>query len=145
MKPYIAAFVFGIGLIGCTSGDRAEVRQESREAASEVRARTAEARQDASAARREYQERWQARLDKIDREMDEERAKLKDRKLTAKQRAEYNERVAELDNMKKETREKWNEVKNSTDENWEKFKDGLDKVGDKFENAWNSFITDMKS
>jgi DNA repair exonuclease SbcCD ATPase subunit len=145
MKQYLTALVLGIGLVGCTSSDRAEVRQESREAGAEARTQTAEAKQQAAAKRREYQERWQTRLDKIDREMDEERAKVKGRKLTAKQRAEYNERMAELDTAKKETRDKWEQVKGATDENWEQFKDALDRAGDKFENGWNRFVADMKS
>ena len=78
-----------------------------------------------SAARPDYQSRMEARLDKIDREMDEERAKAKARNMTAKQRREYNERMAELDQEKKDARAKWNDLKASTDDNWEKFKDGL--------------------
>jgi Skp family chaperone for outer membrane proteins len=145
MKQYVTALVLGIGLVGCTASDRAEVRQESKEVGAETRARTAEAKQEAGAKRREYQERWQARLDRIDREMDEERAKVKGRKLTAKQRAEYNKRMAELEKGKKETHEKWEQVKNATDENWEQFKDALDTAGDQLENGWNRFVADMKS
>ena len=145
MKNYVAVAVLGLGLVGCTASDRAEVRQESREAADATRARTAEATNEAAAKRREYSERMQARMDKIDREMEEENLKAKGRKMTAAQKREYNERMAELENAKKETKEKWNEFTNATDENWEQFKDGMDRAGDKLETSWNRFVADMKN
>jgi hypothetical protein len=145
MKNYLAVAVLGLGLAGCTTSDRAEVRQESREAADTTRARTAEAKNDAAAKRREYSDRMQARLDKIDREMEEEKLKAKGRKMTAAQKREYNERMAELENLKKETKEKWSEFANATDNNWEQFKDSLDRAGDKLENSWNRFVADIKN
>ena len=145
MKNYLALAVLGLGLVGCTSSERAEVRQESREAADATRQGAAEATNNAAAKRREYSEKTQARLDKIDREMEEERLKAKGRKMTAKQKREYDERMAELDTAKKETKEKWNEFTKATDENWEQFKDGLDRAGDKLETSWNRFVADVKN
>jgi len=66
MKNCLVVFALGLGLVGCTRSDRAEVRRETRETAEETRARTAEAGRDANEKRREYQEKMQARLDKID-------------------------------------------------------------------------------
>jgi hypothetical protein len=145
MKNYIAAFVLGIGLIGCTTSERADVRKQAKEAEEDTRARTADTRRDATAARIEYQSRMEARLDKIDREMDEERAKAKARHMTAKQRREYNERMAEMEQEKKDARAKWNELKASTDDNWEKFKDSMDRAADKIENGWDKFVASLKS
>ena len=145
MRNYIAALVLSLGLVGCTTSERAEVRKQARDAEEETRARTADTRRDVNAARLDYQNRMEARLDKIDREMDEERAKAKARIMTAKQRRAYNERMAELDQEKKDARAKWNDLKASTDDNWEKFKDGLDRAADKVENGWNKFVADMKS
>jgi len=144
MKAYAVTFVLGLGLVGCTSSDRAEVRRDSREAAEETCARTAEIARDANANRREYHEKMQARLDKIAREMDEERAKAKARKMTAKQRREYNERVAELNEAKADTRRNWSELKDATDDNWEKFKDGLDTAANKVEDGWHKFVAELK-
>jgi TolA-binding protein len=143
MRNYIAAFVLSLGLIGCTSTERADVRKQAQDAAEETRARTADTRRDVNAARLDYQARMEARLDKIDREMDEERAKA--RNLTAKQRREYKERMSELEQERKDARDKWSDLKASTDDNWEKFKDGLDRAADKVENGWNKFVADMKS
>lgn len=144
MKNYLVAFVLGLGLVGCTRSDRAEIKQETREAAEETRARTAEAGREANAKRREYQERMQARLDKIDREMEEERLKAKGRKMNAKARREYNEKMAELENERKEARANWEQLKDATDDKWEQFKDGLDRAADKMENGWNRFVADLK-
>ncbi|HYI97000.1 MAG TPA: hypothetical protein VEX68_25885 [Bryobacteraceae bacterium] len=144
MKKYAAVVILGLGLVGCTRSDRAEVRQETGETAEATRARTAEATREASAKRREYQERMEARLDKIDREIEEERLKAKGRKMNAKAKREYNEKMAELDEARRDTRSKWNELKNATDENWEQFKDSLDRAGEKLESGWNRFVADIK-
>ena len=96
MRNYIAALVLSLGLVGCTTSERAEVRKQARDAEESGR-RTADTRRDVSAARLDYQSRMEARLDKIDREMDEERAKAKARDVTAQQRRAYNERMAEFD------------------------------------------------
>jgi hypothetical protein len=145
MRNYIAALLLGLGLAGCTTSERADVRKQAREAEEETRSRVADTRRDATAARIDYQNRMQARLDKIDREMDEERAKAKDRHMTAKQRRQYNARMAELDQEKSDARSKWNDLKASADDNWEKFKDGLDRAADKVESGWNKFVADLKS
>jgi uncharacterized membrane protein YhiD involved in acid resistance len=145
MRNYIAALILGLGLVGCTTSERAEVRKQARDAEEETRARTADTRRDVTAARTEYQTRMEARLDKIDREMDEERAKAKARRMTAKQRRAYNERMTELEQEKKDARAKWSDLKTSTDENWEKFKDGLDRAADKVESGWHKFVADLKS
>jgi hypothetical protein len=145
MRNYIAALILGLGLVGCTTSERAEVRKQARDAEEETRARTADTRRDVTAARTEYQNRMEARLDKIDREMDEERAKAKARRMTAKQRRAYNERMTELEQEKKDARAKWSDLKTSTDENWEKFKDGLDRAADKVESGWHKFVADLKS
>jgi len=130
--------------VGCTASDRAEIRKDSREATEGTRARTADSAREASAKRREYQESMQARLDKIDRDIDEERAKAKTRRMTAKQRREYNERISELEQEKKDVRVKWSQMKDATDDNWEKFKDGMDEAVTKVENGWHKFVAELK-
>jgi hypothetical protein len=145
VKEMLSALVLSIGLVGCGTSERAEVRQESKEAGAETRARAAEAKQDLAEKRKEYEQRWQARLDKLDREMDEERAKANTRNLNAKERAQYDKRMGELERTKKETHAKWNQVKNATDEDWEKLTEALDTAGDQLENGWNRFVADMKS
>lgn len=142
MTKYIMTTILGLSLIGCTRSDRAEVRNDTREAAEQTRARTAEAAREANEKRREYQERMEARLDKIDREMEEER--LKARKMNAKARREYNERMVELEAAKQDAREKWAGLKASTDDNWEQFKDAMDRAGDRLENGWNRFVAELK-
>ena len=138
MKNYFAIAVLGVGLVGCTASDRAEVKQETREAGDETRARTTD-------MRREYETRMQSRLDKIDREMEEEREQAKNRRMNAQQRRDYERRMAEMEETRADARRQWEQFKNSTDENWEQFKDGLDRAGDKLENGWNKFVADMRT
>jgi hypothetical protein len=87
----------------------------------------------------------QARLDKIEREMEEERLKARSRNMSAKARREYDERMAELEELRKDTRQKWAQMRDATDNNWERFKDDLDRAGDKIESEWNRFVADLKN
>ena len=135
----IAALAFGT--VACTSNQRAEVREE----ASETRARATNKADDWENDRREYSQRMQDRLDRIDREMEEERVKAQGREMSAKARREYNERMSELNNMKRKTREQWNEAKSATKEGWNDFKRTMDDAGDKLDSAWERFKADLKS
>jgi hypothetical protein len=134
MKRYLFAGVLAVSLVGCTSANRQEARNE----AEETRAR-------ATSARDEYSRKMQDRLDRIDREIDEERAKAKARKMNAKAQKAWDNRMDDLQKMRAETREKYNEMKNSTENGWEKFKDGMDTAADKLDRAWDNFKADLKS
>jgi uncharacterized protein YpuA (DUF1002 family) len=145
MKSYVAVPVLVLGLVGCTTSERADVRKQARDAEVETRARTADTRRDVTAARTDYENRMQKRLNAINSEMEEERAKAKARQMTPKERKEYNSHIAELERDSKDARAKWAEMKGSADENWEKFKDDLDRAADKLENGWNKFVADLKT
>jgi hypothetical protein len=137
MKRALLALALVAAFTGCSRSDRAEIREETRERGQD----TAEAMND----RRVYQERLEARLDKLDREMEEERVKAKSRRMNAKAQAEYNERMQELDRLKAETREKYSQLKSATAEGWEDFKRGVDNATDELEQSWNRFVADMKT
>lgn len=134
MKKYLIVLGVSMLLAGCTRSEKSEVRNE----AEETRARVAE-------ERREYQRKMEERLDRIDREIDEERAKAEGRKMNAKAKREYNERVEELTKLRAETREKYNGLKNSAADGWNSFKSGVDEAVDKLDNSWDRFKADMKS
>jgi hypothetical protein len=87
----------------------------------------------------------QDRLDRIDREMEEERVKAEGRQMSAKARREYNERMTELNSLKQKTREQWNEAKSATKEGWNDFKGQMDNAADALDNAWERFKADLKS
>jgi uncharacterized protein YpuA (DUF1002 family) len=145
MKTYVAVALLAFGLIGCTTSERADVRKQARDAEVETRARTADTRRDVTAARTDYENRMQKRLNAINSEMEEERVKASTRQMTPKKQKEYNSRMAELDRDSKDARAKWAEMKGSADENWEKFKDDLDRAADKLESGWNKFVADLKT
>jgi hypothetical protein len=137
MTKYILIATLAFGTVACTRNQRADVREE----ASETRARV----DDWQTERTDYSRRMQERLDRIDREMEEERVKAEGRQMSAKSRREYNERMDDLNKVKRETREQWNDAKSATKEGWNDFKRGMDNAADKLDNAWERFKADMKS
>lgn len=143
MTRYLLIATLAFGTIACTRSQQAEVRDE----AAEARARADKKMDDWEAERREYSRKMEDRLSRLDREIDEARAdaKANSKKMSAKARREYNERIAELESLKKETREKWNDAKAETKDEWNDFKRSMDEAGDKLDNAWERFKADMKS
>ena len=138
MTKYLLIASFAFGTIACSRTDRAEVREE----AAESRSRAADTWEE---ERRAYSQRTQERLDRIDREMEEERAKAKGREMNAKARREYDERMDELTRMKQKTREQWNDAKAATKEGWNDFKRNMDEAADALDRAWERFKADLKS
>jgi hypothetical protein len=138
MKYYFYTGLLALTLTACTSTSKTEARNEVRTDAEQTRART-------TMTKDEYQRKLEARLDRIDREMDEERARAEKRKMDAKARREYNERMEDLRKLRADTRSKWDEMKNATADGWEKFKDGVDNSVDRLDRAWDRFKADMKS
>ena len=76
MKTYLFAAVLAIALTGCTRSDRSEVKTESEQ----MRARTENTADAANAKRKDYQDKMEERLDRIDRQIDEEKAKAESEK-----------------------------------------------------------------
>ena len=138
MKKYSVGLVLLIGLAGCSSADRAEVRDETRARTEDIAARAAE-------QRREWQSDIDRRLDKIDAQMEEEKIKAESRRMNAKAKREYQEKMAELRQERAEIATKYNKAKNSADTNWENFKDEIGQAMDKMESGWNRFVADIKN
>jgi len=138
MTRYLLTAALALGTIACTSNQRAEVREDT----AETRARATDTWE---TERTEYSRKMQDRLDRIDREMEEERVKAKTRKMNAKAQREYDEKMREMDQLKAQTREQYNQAKSATKEGWEDFKRGMDTAADKLERGWDSFVADLKS
>lgn len=134
MRNYFFAGLLALSLTACSTASRTEARNETEQTKARV-----------DDARETYQRKMQDRLDKIDREIDEERAKAEGRKMNAKARKAYNNRMDDLKKVRSETREKYDEVKNAAENGWEKLKDGADTAADKLDRAWDNFKADMKS
>ncbi|MDZ4800927.1 MAG: hypothetical protein SGI92_22440 [Bryobacteraceae bacterium] len=134
MRTYFFAGLLALSLTACSTAPQTEARTET----DQTRARVDNARES-------YQKGMQDRLDRVDREIDEERAKAEGRKMNAKAKKAYAARMDDLRKMRTESREKYNEMKNSTENGWERFKDGLDSTADKLDRAWDNFKADMKS
>ena len=138
MTNYLLIVTLAFGTVACSRNQQAEIREET----AQTRARSTD---DWEADRTEYSRRMQERLDRIDRELEEERVKAQGREMSAKARREYNERISELNTLKRNTREQWNEAKAATKEGWNDFKRSMDNAADKLDNAWERFKADMKS
>ena len=141
MTKYLLIATLAFGTVACTREQRTDMRTDSEA----TRARTETAADNWENERREYSRRMQDRMDRIDREMDEERAKAKGREMNAKARREYDERMSELGNLRQETKQQWNKLESATKEGWNDFKRGMDNTADKLDNAWERFKADMKS
>lgn len=135
---YATGLLLGVFLVGCSN-----TREEAKEAARE----TGEASRDVSAAanrdRMEYQRKMEARLDEMDRHIDEMKAKSKNAAGSAK--AKWNREVADLEDERREARAKYDDMKNSADASWESFKDGVEKAADKTESGYNRMLEKMKT
>jgi hypothetical protein len=137
MSKYALTIVALIGLTGCTRTERAEMREETR-------ARTEEARAAADAQRREWEADIDRRLARIDRAMEEEKLKAEGRKMDAKAKREYDERMADLRRLREETREKYVSAKNATADGWDRFKNEMGQAMDKMEQSWDGFVADIR-
>ena len=118
-------------LVGC-----ANTREEAGEASREV---GAAANQD----RIEYQRRMEARLDDMDRKIEEMKREASQATGAAKQK--WDREVAELEDERREARAKYNEMRNSADAQWENFKDGVSNAVDKLEAGYNRTLEAMKT
>ncbi|MCE3259399.1 MAG: hypothetical protein K0S12_1040 [Bacteroidetes bacterium] len=89
--------------------------------------------------RAEFKRTSEIRIEENDRRIEELRAKM----ATADDRmkAEYNERIDELNERNKKQRERLNDYKGTGNENWEKFKrefnHDMDELGDALKNFGN--------
>jgi hypothetical protein len=133
MKKALLGVALVFGLVGC-SAERAEVREEG----TETRARLED-------DRLRYQRDMEARLDRIDEQIEEQRAQMRERRLNAQAQREWNERMSELERARAETREKYNELKNATAEGWNDLKQGVDDAADSLERSWNEFVADART
>ena len=136
MKTYLFAGLLALSLTACSN--TTTTKTEAQREAEQTRARVDNARET-------YNRKMQDRLDKIDREIDEERAKAEGRKLNAKAKQAYKERMDDLEKLRAETKSQWNDVKNASESSWEKLKDSMDSTADKMDRAWENFKADMKS
>lgn len=137
MSKYVLTVFALIGLTGCTRSERAEMREETR-------ARTEDARATADAKRREWEADIDRRLDRIDRAMEEEKLKAGARKMNAKAKREYDERMADMRKLREETREKYVVAKNATADGWDRFKNDMSDATDRLERSWDRFVADIK-
>lgn len=145
MKSIGALTLFALALgIGCTRDDRADVRRETNDAA---RATENAARDAADEARTVWNRDIETRMERLDREIDEQTEKAKDaaRRGKIKSQREYNERVAELKNLREDARRSYNEAKDATKDNWRDFQAGTNRAIEKLDRAWEKFQADMRS
>lgn len=84
-------------------------------------------------AKAEFEGMLKGKLEKLEAEIRELKRKAEKLEDTAK--AEWNEKVAELDAKQKAAREKLDEVAKSTGEAWEKFEEGAKKAWEELEQA----------
>ena len=132
MKKAILAVALAFGIVGCTA-ERAGVTEEG----TETRARL-------DTERTQYMRDMEARLDRMDEQIEQRREQMRERKLDAQAQRVYDQRMADLERAQREARAEYEEFKNASAETWQDMKQGMDKAADSLEQSWNSFVTDLK-
>ena len=135
---YAIGLLSGLLLVGC-SNTKEEVREEGAKAGDASRDVAAAAKRD----RQEFERKAEARLDDMDRKIDEMQAKAKN--ATGNAKVKWDKEVAELEDERRAARAKYNEMKNSADNAWEGFKEDVSKTGDKVEAGYNRLLEKMKT
>jgi hypothetical protein len=115
-----------------------------REEGEASRARTGETATNWETEKREYSRSMGERLDRIDRELEQERTRAENGQMSAEARREYNERVSELDNVRREAREQWNKLESATQDAWQDFKGDMDRTANRLDQAWERFRADLR-
>ena len=141
MKKLILTVTMVAVSIACSSGTRTGAIDETRARRTDGAKEIGPVR----AKRHEYELQMQARLDKVDREIDEEQQRSKVRHRTAKAEREYKQKMAELKKIRAETRDKFSRAGEIPEDNWEEFKSDMDRAADKVEQAWKDFVAGLKS
>jgi hypothetical protein len=121
-----------LSLIGCSRTDTGGEADRAADAARDTPG-TVAGRDD----RRTYEEDLNRRLDRIDREWEEWKAKSKKKSGEAASETEK-----QFDRLRAETREKYNQLKNATADGWQEMKEGLNKAVDDLEAGWNRMTSD---
>jgi hypothetical protein len=145
MKTFGVLMMLAFALAsGCTREDRADVRRETSEAA---KATENAARNAGDEARAVWNRDVETRIEKLDREIDEQTANAKAaaRRGKIKSEREYRERVAELKTLREDVRRSLNEAKDATQDKWRDFQAGTDRAIEKLDRAWERFQADMRS
>jgi hypothetical protein len=129
MVRYALAALLALSAAACSSNYRAHDTERNRTVTND---------------RRDFEHRVQARLDKIEREIKEWQDRKADAKTDRAKRAS-DRRIDDLEQLKAETRQKFNELKGDNNENWEKFKSDFSAAMDNLEAKWNEFKDDVKA
>ena len=141
---------------GCSRQDTEKAKVEARQAAREADAGLHKAGQEIKSAvnnahftdadrkrRTEYQDQMQARLDRLDREIDE--LKTRANHATGARKAELERRIADLEQQRADVRSKYSNLKGAADDVWEKMKAGVDQAADKLQEGFEKLKSDLKS
>jgi len=138
----LAAFFGSAFLLACGDGKETEkpemkvtsqdVKKEAREAMETAKAYTLQQKE-------EYQEQIEARLQVLDREIQELQARTQSKaaELKEESKAEYNQTIEELRNKKQAAAEQLDKLKSASGKAWEDIKAGMDSAMDNLSQAFD--------
>ncbi len=134
------------GLANATADNLDDARTRINRAEAELDESLFQARLDMAQTKDEFQAAAQARMDDLDRQIDEMEAKASN--VSADARAQYDETVANLREERRQMGEKWDAFTNATEDNWQDLKgdiaSGLTAFGRNVDNATDRMAADMR-
>jgi len=135
--PMFLAFVLSGWLLVACGGQKESTAPEQAVTAEDVEKETQEALETATAytqqQRQEYQERVKAKLDEVEKNMDELQARAAD--LTTEGKAELDQEMQELHKKQEAMKKNLNELREATGTAWDDIKAGMDAAMEDLESA----------